>query len=243
MQPETAPAQSAIPQYEDLSRALEYTLLDAALSSDEIADKARQARNARLGAVLVWPSCVDGVVRALEGHGTKAGAVIGYPYGAGTTGSKLFEGRDALRRGAALIEFTLNLPYMRARNFQHVETEVLQMSNSCAESGAEFRVVLETSQIDIDLLHIGFRIAKRVRAARFSTGHLGAASSAQMGLLLEHKGFRIELKSGVTTGDLPEILRAQQAGVSRFGVSDPWDLIVAWRAHLDSLKKNASTSS
>lgn len=229
MEPEAKP-----PQYADVASAIEIPFLDAALPVDQLIDRCQQAARWQVNAVLVWPCHVDTAVRSLAGSNVAVGVIAGYPYGAGTAGSKLFEGRDGLRRGARIVEFTHNLSQMQSRHFQQVETELLQMAESCAEQGAEMRLNLETSYLDTDLLHVAFRIAKRIKASHVTTGHLAEPTVAALSLLLEHKGFRIEVKRGGAHLALDALRELQVAGIAKFALVDPGPLLMEWKQRLEA---------
>ena len=87
-------------------------------------------------ALIVRPSDVDNALRWLGPGSLIVGSTAGYPDGSTTTGAKLYEGRDLLRRGAREIEMVVNVGKLVSRQFQYVEMELLQMAKSCHESGA-----------------------------------------------------------------------------------------------------------
>jgi deoxyribose-phosphate aldolase len=218
--------------YEELAQAFEYSMLGPALPSDSVVARCDFTAEAGMSAVIVWPCNVDTAVRTLEGSGVRVGAAVGFPYGSGTTGAKLFEGRDCLRRGAKIIEFTQNLGQLKARHFVQIETEILQLADSCRESGAELRVNLETSFLDIDLLHISFRIAKRVRATMVNTGFIERPTADAIQLLAKYKRNLIQLKVGFVPASLSEVLALREAGIVRFGSPNPKPILDEWKAKI-----------
>ncbi len=53
---------------------------------------------------------------------------------------------------------------MLSRQFQHVETEILQMSESCHQSEAALKIVFESAYLAEDLKNILCKMAKRTDA-------------------------------------------------------------------------------
>src|SRR5690606_28758474 len=85
----------------------------------------------------------------------------GFPHGSSNTATKLYEGRDLLRRGAKEVSLVVNYGKMISRQFQHVETEILQMSESCHQAGAILKVIFENAYLAQDLKIILCKMCKR----------------------------------------------------------------------------------
>lgn len=162
---EVTPEQPPQPAtYEDLAGRLETMLLDPLATDDEAARLCLEAADLGLAAVFVRPGDLDLAVTQLRGTGTAAGSICGYPHGWPTTAVKLYELRDMLRRGAREIMGVAPLGRLVSRQFQAVESEVLQMVRACHEEGAKFRLVLDATMLAQDLKVIGMKIAKRCEA-------------------------------------------------------------------------------
>jgi len=125
--------------------------------------------------------------------------------------AKLYEGRDLLRRGVREIDFTLNIGKMLGRQFQYVETELLQMAKSCAESGAKLKVDLGARYLDRDLKIIALKICKRIEA-QFVSVEANLDDLALLSPLLKE---RIAIKVATNTSSLAEILALRSAGAAR----------------------------
>ena len=61
------------------------------------------------------------------------------------TATKLYETRDLLRRGAKEIGVTIAVSKLLSREFQYVQTELLQLAEICHKESALLSVVFETS--------------------------------------------------------------------------------------------------
>ena len=98
----------------------------------------------------------------MNGSGVRVASTVGFPHGSSNTAAKLYEGRDLLRRGAKEIDMVINIGKMISRQFQYVETELLQMAKSCQESGALLKVDLFEVSLTEDLKIIATKICKRI---------------------------------------------------------------------------------
>lgn len=232
-----APLEAAGPQtYEEIAGIVDFALLDALLSQDDIHRGCEMAREYGVASVLVRPSDGELAVRWLQGSGVKVGAVVGYPHGHGTTPAKLYEVRDLLRRGVQELEATVNLGKLRSRQFADVETELLQMADACREAGASLRVSLESGWLAPDLKLIALKCCKRTGVDFAVTGgeHGAAVTVQEVAYLKQHLGFRLQLKAagGVTTLEQVQALLAQ--GAARVGTAAPAVILDAWRAELQA---------
>jgi len=158
---EESPDRQEFPSAEQWTRALSLWLLRPGLSDAALLAGCREAVAAGLGAVAVFPADAERALRAAGSSQTAVIAVAGFPYGASTTAAKLYEARDLLRRGVREIGFVLNSAQLLSREFQQVETELMQIGRSCAESGARLHAILDPALLADDLRVIATKICKR----------------------------------------------------------------------------------
>jgi deoxyribose-phosphate aldolase len=196
------------------------------------------ALGARLGvaSVTVRPCDIDIAVRS----GARVGSVSGFPHGTENTGTKLYEGRDLLRRGAKEIDMVLNASKLLARQFQHVETEILQMSESCHKEGAILKVILENAYLTDELRIIACRICSRVEAHFVATatgfgpsGYNAADAKVMRAHLPEDIG--VKAAGGIET--LDAVLEAYELGCTRIGTSNTAQILTDWKQRLETAKQ------
>ena len=227
--------------YEDLARRTVQLLVRPELSDDAILEGCREAARRGTAAVLVRPADIDAAVRALEGTGTAPASVVGFPHGGTTTAVKVYETRDLLRRGAKEIDLTVNIGKLVSRQFQFIETEILQISRACHESGALLAVTLENAYLTEDLKVIAMKIAKRCEAdfVKTSTGFAPAAAmAAELPLMTRILGdvCRIEACGGI--GTLDDALAAYAQGAERIGSECASSILDAWQTRLEAVRKD-----
>jgi len=87
---------------------IDHSLVRPELTEGDIVEGCRLAKSYHVASVSVRPSDVDAAVRELQGSDVAVGSVAGFPHGSSTTGTKLYEARDLLRRGAKEIDMVLN---------------------------------------------------------------------------------------------------------------------------------------
>jgi deoxyribose-phosphate aldolase len=228
----TQPAET----YESLASMIDYPLLDPMLSAEDVAEGCRMARKYAIRAVVVRPCDLQLVVQWLSGSGVLPVSVAGHPDGISTTAVKLYEGRDLLRIGSREIEFVLNPASLLARSFQHIETELQQISQSCHQSGAKLTVVYNNRRLAEDHKIIATKISRRIEADTLSIDH----SDADLALLRPMLKDVLKLKRATSVESLEEALAARDAGYASFTSLNPAGVLEAWKAHLAALQAPAT---
>jgi deoxyribose-phosphate aldolase len=222
--------------YETLAKMIDHVLLRPDLSEDEVSEGCRVAREYNVCSVLVRPSDVDQVIRWMSGSGVRVASTVGYPDGSSNTGTKLYEGRDLLRRGVKELDMTINIGKMISRQFQYVEMELLQMVKSCQESGALLKVNLASHYLAEDLKIIATKIVKRIEATVISVDY----SLRDLALLRPLLKDRVELKTYSGIDSLAQAIEVRENGCVRFGTTASATILDDWKTHLEQLASGAA---
>ena len=209
---------------EELAKKIDYTFLAPALTEDQLYRECLTARTLGIGCIVVRPCDVDSALRYLSLRVIKVASVAGHPYGASATGVKVYETRDLLRRGLKQINAYPNPGKLLSRQFQHQEVELIQMADSCIESGAVLKVVIDNELLNEEMKIIVCRMAKRVNAHFVTT-----TEPRDLPLILKHCGFRVSVEcGGVTT--LQQAREVLAMGCARFSSAVPEVILKALEA-------------
>ncbi len=222
--------------YEQLAKMIDHSLLRPELTEEEVVAGCKLAGRYGVAAVSVRPSDVELAAGVLTGSDVRVGAVIGFPHGSQTTAVKLYEGRDALRRGAREIDMVLNIGKLRSRRFQFVETEIMQMAQACHDNGALFKVILESGFLDEELKIMACRSCRRTGTdfASAVTGFADAgATPADLRLMVQHCRPRVEVKAAGDVRSLERLIEVHEIGCTRAGTADTAVILDAWKRCLE----------
>ncbi len=225
------------PRYEDLAGLIEYALLRPDLSEEDVARGCETAKQYRVASVVVRACDVDLVARWMAGSQVQMGVIVDSPHGYSNTSSKLYAARDLLRRGARQIDTVLNTGKLISRQFQYLETELLQMADSCHESGAVLAVSIESEFLNEELKIVACRILRRAGA-----DYIGTADLSDMPLLQTHSRERLKIKSQATIADVDRALEFRTAGCTRLQLSNPAPLLDAWKEKLAASQAPPATN-
>ena len=231
----------AFAAYEDVARLIEHSLVMPDLSEDQVGGGCAIAREYRVAAVVVRPSDADAAVRWMEGSGVTVASVVGFPQGSTTTGAKLYETRDLLRRGVREIDAVLNVGKMLSRQFPYVEMEMTQLVQACREHGAILKIVFENGYLTQDLKTIACRLSKRAEVdyARTSTGCAPEAGLADEDLSLMRRllNDKVKMKAGNGIRTLADVTRAYEAGCDRVETTATAAILEEWKLELARRKQ------
>ena len=206
------------------------TALRPEWSELEAAQACESAKRLGLLAVTVRPCDIDVAVRILGSSGTAPGSTAGFPHGDANTGTKLYEARDLLRRGAREIDMVLSISKLRSRQFQHVDMEIIQMSEACRKEGAVLRVTLESGYLTDEQKIVACRMCGRAEVAvvKTATGFGLAATIADIVLLRSHLPEDVLVEAaGIET--FAQAQEAMAAGAARLSAANPAPLVEEWK--------------
>jgi deoxyribose-phosphate aldolase len=128
------------------------------------------------------------------------------------------------------LDFVLNPAAMISRQFQHVETELMQIVQSAHEKDMNLTVVCNNRILADDLKIIATRICKRVEADSLAIQHIESDLNIVKPLLKDL--LRLKRADGVLT--LEEALMSRDAGYWRITTPNPVPLLDAWKQKLEA---------
>jgi deoxyribose-phosphate aldolase len=235
MTAQTISVRLPLSRYEDLALMIDHSLVRPELTDDDVRSGCELAARYGVASVSVRPCDVELAVQVLGGSDVKVGTVAGFPHGSTTTAVKLYEARDVLRRGAREIDMVLNIAKLRSREFQYVETELLQMAETCHKEGALLKVIFENAYLTDELKIVACRICGRagVDFAKTSTGFAPSGCTLEdLVLMRTHLPPEVGLKAAGGVRTLEKAKEVYQAGCTRFGATATAAILDAWTAEL-----------
>lgn len=106
-------------------------------------------------AVVINPSYIAIAKKILNGSDVKVCSVVGYPMGANTIETKVFEARDSVKKGADELDVVINLGMLKSGNYAYIEKEIsIIISVIRREQMAEYnkqiniKIVLEAGALE-----------------------------------------------------------------------------------------------
>lgn len=200
---------------------IDHTLLKPDATVQQIDKLCAEAAEYHFASVCVNPWFVPRCVKNLKDTGVKVCTVIGFPLGATTTETKVFEALQAIRSGAEEIDMVINVSAMKSGSFQAVEQEIQALA-AAAEGSALLKVIIETCLLTEEEKIRACQIAKRAGAdfVKTSTGFsTGGATVEDIALMRKTVGPEMGVKASGGIRDYATARAMIEAGATRIGAS------------------------
>lgn len=205
-----------------LAKYMDHTLLKADATLDGIDRVVAEAKQFGCASVCVNPFWVPYVARLLDGSGVATCTVVGFPLGASSTASKVFETTDAIANGADEIDMVINIGELKAGHAELVREDIRAVAEATHAGGKLLKVIIECYLLTDDEKRLACLLCAEAGAdfVKTSTGFsTGGATVADVALMRECVGpdFGVKAAGGIRT--LADAYAMIEAGASRLGVS------------------------
>lgn len=208
----------------DIAPYIDHTLLIATATSEQVERWCEEADRFNFAAVCVYPTYVRRAAELLRGRKPKVCTVIGFPSGATTSATKLYEAQEAVENGATELDVVINLGWLKSGNTEAMHREIAEI---CEETGQTVKVILETNLLTDAEKRQAAEIFMDAGAAflKTSTGWNGGATVEDVRLLKEVARERIGIKASGGIRTVHQALDLILAGATRLGTSRSVDLL------------------
>jgi len=211
----------------NLAKYIDHTLLKPDATREQIKTLCEEAKRYQFYSVCVNPTWVKTAKQLLLGSGVKVCTVIGFPLGAATLETKVFETKNALDNGADEIDMVMNIGAFKSGNSEHVQREIESVVAATAGKAA-VKVIIETGLLSEEEIKRASLLVEHARAdfVKTSTGFLAE------GVKLEHveliksvvgENTGIKASGGIRDAEFAKQLI--QAGATRIGSSSSVALV------------------
>lgn len=205
-----------------LAKYMDHTLLKADATLDGIDRVVAEAKQFGCASVCVNPFWVPYVARLLDGSGVATCTVVGFPLGASSTASKVFETTDVIANGADEIDMVINIGELKAGHAELVREDIRAVAEATHAGGKLLKVIIECCLLTDDEKRLACLLCAEAGAdfVKTSTGFsTGGATVADVALMRECVGpdFGVKAAGGIRT--LADAYAMIEAGASRLGVS------------------------
>ena len=205
-----------------IAHMIDHTLLKPDATQDEIAQLCYEARKYGFASVCVNPANVELCAQLLKGSGVPVCAVVGFPLGATSTETKVFESQQAIREGATEIDMVINVGALKSRDYELVERDIASVARACHAGDAILKVIIEAALLTDEEKVVASQLTKVAGAdfVKTSTGFgPGGATLEDVALMRRVVGPTMGVKAAGGIHSYEEAQQMIAAGASRIGAS------------------------
>ncbi len=224
--------------YRAVSKMIDHSLLNPTITTADHEAGCELAVRYDVASVCIVPYYVRRCAELLKGSTVVASTTIGFPHGAHTTVTKLFEAKTAIADGARELDMVVNISKVLSGDFAYVRDEIRQICDLAHASDSKVKVIFENCYLNNDQKIALCQICTEVKAdwVKTSTGYgTGGATIEDLALMLANVGPGVQVKAAGGVRDLDTLLKLKSMGVTRCGATRTATM-------LDELKKRLQTS-
>ena len=204
----------------ELNKYIDQTVLKATANKEDIRKLCEEAREYNFYSVCVNGCYVNDAKNYLEGTDVKVAAVVGFPLGAMTTTSKVFEAKEAIENGASEIDMVINVAKLKDQEYDYVREEIRQIKEVIGEN--VLKVIIETCYLTDEEKVKACELALAAKAdfVKTSTGFgTGGATFEDVKLMKETVGNNAKVKASGGVKDKETAEKYIELGADRLGTS------------------------
>ena len=203
-----------------MAKTIDHTLLKATATKEQITKLCEEAKKFNFASVCINSSYVPLCAKLLKGSGVEVCTVIGFPLGACTTATKVFETKDAVQKGADEVDMVINVGLLKSGDFDAVYEDIKAVVD--AASGKTTKVIIETCYLTDEEKRKACELAKKAGATfvKTSTGFgTGGATVEDVKLMRSVVGKEMKVKASGGIRSTEDAIKMLEAGADRLGTS------------------------
>lgn len=205
----------------ELNRYMDHTALKADTTYEMIDKLCDEAKKYDFFSVCVNGCHVKRCAENLKGSNTKVCTVVGFPLGAMTTESKVFETENAIKNGATEIDMVINVGALKSGDLDFVYNDIKALVD-VTRAKALLKVILETCLLTDEEIVKASELCVKAGAeyVKTSTGFsIEGANEHVVELMKKTVGENAKVKASGGIRDKATALRMIELGAERLGVS------------------------
>ena len=209
------------PDEDNIMSYVDLTNLKTTAKEEDIRELIERAVSLKTASVCIQPCFVKDAVRFSQGR-VAVCTVIGFPNGYQTTGTKIYEAKEACDNGASEIDMVININFVKSGRYDEGFDEIRLIAEAVHEKGALLKVIIETCDLTEDEKIRLCRIVSEAKAdfIKTSTGFGSAGAKVEDIVLMRDNvspDVRIKAAGGIRTVDSAREMIG--SGASRIGAS------------------------
>lgn len=205
----------------EINKFIDHTALKPNTNKKAILKLIEEAKEHNFASVCINPCWIPLASKELQGSDIKVCTVIGFPLGANTTETKVFETRDAIQKGAQEIDMVINVAMLKDKDYNYIENEIKQIVEASKDK-AIVKVILETCLLTDEEKIKACELSQKAGAdfVKTSTGFsTGGATVHDVALMRKTVGEDMGVKASGGIHTHEEAMAMINAGASRIGAS------------------------
>lgn len=205
-----------------LAKYIDHTILNADATQTDVDKVIEEAIKYDFASVCINPYWVKHTHAALKDSDVNTCTVIGFPLGATSTESKVFEAQQAIKDGADELDMVINIGELKAHHDDAVLADIKALADAVHAENKLLKVIIETSLLNHEEKVWACQLSEKAGAdfVKTSTGFSTAGAKVEdVKLMRETVGDRLGVKASGGVHSKAEAEAMIDAGATRIGAS------------------------
>jgi deoxyribose-phosphate aldolase len=210
----------------EINRYIDHTVLKATTTEADIIKLCKEAKQYNFRAVCVNGCYVNLAKKNLLNTEISIAAVVGFPLGAMSKESKVFEAKKCIADGANEIDMVINIGFMKDGRHQEVEEEIREIKEAIGDN--ILKVIFENCYLTKKEIKTVSKLAVNAGAdfVKTSTGFgTGGATFEDVKIMKSVVEEKAEIKAAGGVRDIETAKKYINMGVTRLGTSSGVSLV------------------
>lgn len=203
-----------------MNKYIDHTILKADAQLDAVKKVCDEAKKYDFASVCINPCNVKYVAEQLQGSDVKTCVVVGFPLGANTTETKVFETKDCIKNGADEVDMVINVAKLKDKQDDYVYNEIKSLKEACGDK--VLKVIIETCYLSDEEKKRACELSVKAGAdfVKTSTGFgTGGATFDDVKLMKDTVGDKAQVKASGGVRDYETAKKHVDLGATRLGTS------------------------
>ena len=210
-----------------INKYIEHTLLKPTASEKDITKLCKEAKQYDFYSVCINSYYVPLAKELLKMSSVKIVSVIGFPLGAMSTESKIFEAKNAIENGADEIDMVINLGALKSKNYIEVYKDLSEIKLAIGLR-TPLKVIIEISELSKNEIVKAIEICldAKIDFIKTSTGFSKSGATLTAVKIIKKtvkSKAKIKASGGINTNEL--VQKYINAGADRIGTSSGIDIV------------------
>lgn len=204
----------------NINSYIDHTLLSASATERDIIDHCNEAKKHKFYTVCVNSCYVPLAKQLLKDSKVKICTVVGFPLGASSTETKVFEAKQAINDGADEIDMVMNLGVFKSKNYVEVFKDIKDVKTAIGKT--PLKVIIEISELSKNGIVKASEICldAKVDFVKTSTGFTkSGATLTAVKIIKKTVRNHCKIKASGGIGDYETARKYIDIGVERIGTS------------------------
>lgn len=216
------------------NKTIDHTLLKQDAGQGDIIKLCQEAKTYDFMSVCINPGFVRIAKEELEGSDVAVCTVIGFPLGATTKESKVFEAKNAIENGASELDMVINVSDLKDEKYDKILEEITALKEVAQDK--VLKVILETCLLTKEEIVKACELSVEAGAdfVKTSTGFsTGGATPEDVALMSKTVGDKAKVKASGGVRSLEDLKKMLDHGASRIGASSGVAIMQGLEAETD----------